>query len=98
MSEVIKITTGNHTAWMSKEMYEEFKKKEYSLWWGPRIPYVPKEESFVKLALVDGNKMIGVYNQTMQGYELDDRYPAVKLPLVPTTYTTFNRWATSFDV
>lgn len=85
--------------WIDEEMYRLMQKFDYDMaWaWTPQ-PFIDKEENHVKLALVDGNRMIGVHNETMAGYELQDDVPMIKLPLVPTTYTTFNRWATGFDV
>jgi hypothetical protein len=69
--------------------------------WGIYKPSPPRPDHYVKLAwvFVDGSrKMMGVDNQTMQGYEMNDNISTWKMPLVPVKYDSFERWCTSFDV
>lgn len=67
--------------------------------WNGIVPVrEPREDDNVKLAFVDDHRMIGIDNKTMQGYELRDDAPEIKLPLVPRKYTTFERWARMMDV
>lgn len=105
----ILVSEGNTNVWIP---YDEWKRAQEYLekvkeewwkhhWYGADMPGTTpeqKEINEVKLAIVDDNRMIGVHRDTMKGYKLNDRYPSVVVPLVPEEYTTFIRWATSFDV
>lgn len=90
--------------WMTQEHQEALKRWHDDFWtkalWG-FTPEPPKYEDKVKLAWVirNGNReMVGVHNEDMQGYLLDEKYPVLKTPLIPLQYDSFERWCTSFDV
>lgn len=87
----------------SKEFIEKWNK----LWREAFNRYLigdnPKEttESRVKLAWVtiEGKRaMLGVDNETFEGYRMDDKYPTVKKPLEKQQYDSFVRWCTSMDL
>ncbi len=90
-----------------KKLYDEFMEKKHKEWedymvWGKPSPKRElREDDNVKLAWVIINterKMVGVDTETLKGYELEDKYPIWKLPLVPIEYDSLERWCTGFDV
>lgn len=80
-----------------KEIAEDL---QTQLFWGAK-PVEKKPEDNVKLAwvIIKGEKqMIGVDNKTMEGFEMQEKTPEIKLPLIPLKYDSFVRWCTSFDL
>lgn len=101
----------NTISWMSKEEYDKrqewVRENEHKIIaatiWGIHKPLSPKDEKLnrVKLAYVfigDNHVMMGVDNQTMEGYKLREDMPTIAEPLVPQAYDRFDRWCRSMDL
>lgn len=89
---------------LHKKLIKDFNDRMFNiLVWGKKSKYYkePEEKDFVKLAwvMIDGKKeMLGVHNKTMAGYEMEEKCPTFKIPLVPKEYDSFVRWCTTFDI
>ena len=91
--------------WLTKQEAESLQKLKEDFWKqvmrGDGIKRKALPEDSVKLAWVTINgkrEMLGVDNKTMEGFEMEEKIPTFKIPLVPKKYDEFERWCTSFDI